>query len=532
MYTFFSNFLMWMWIFFISGCQRENYQDPDIKKTKEDFLCLTKPVCKRSSVHCIPLQKKCSKPCCYDIPVSICLSGQLPLQEVFFELAKQSNVNIVFDRPCAKSTTVLYRAQEKPLEKVLDDLSSTYDLRYYYHNDTLHIAPDSPHLKIYNVQFLIGARKTQTETSVRTDILGQGNKGKSAFSQENGASIQIKSQNEVNFWEELENNVQYILKEPINKEKPSYALNRYAGTLSVWGNSKQHRAIELYLKHLQKLATTQILIEAKIIEIELTDEHKSGIQWDALPALSAAINAKANMQDGAFFSFFIDTKNLNAFANFMSKFGTVRTLANPRLTVLNNQASVLKVARNEVFFEMQMDEVMMTANSPHIQKARSQIQTVPIGLILYVHPVVNFETGQIVLFLHPTISRIIDVKNDPAIALSMKGMATQVKSEIPVIQVREMDSVVAAKENQVIILGGLMEETSEYKTSGIPFLCDIPLLGALFSSEEKVKRITELVILLRPRILRTENPKNMSPEDQRLYQEFTQDPRPFPVQSQ
>ena len=202
---------------------------------------------------------------------------------------------------------------------------------------------------------------------------------------------------------------------------------------------------------------------------------------------------KANISDGAFFSFFIDTKNLNAFANFMkNKFDTVRTLANPRLTVLNNQASVLKVARNEVFFEIQMDEVMMTANSPHIQKTRSQIQTVPIGLIFYLHPVVNFETGQIILFLHPTISRIIDVKNDPSIALSMRGLPTQIKSEIPVVQVREMDSVVAAKENQVIIIGGLMEETSDYKSSGIPFLSDIPVLGMLFSFEVKVKRLTWL----------------------------------------
>ncbi|ETZ06925.1 type II secretion system protein D [Holospora obtusa F1] len=513
----------------MSGCQKKIYQDPEIRKTKEDFLALAQPAPQQYEESCLNVQKKDPNPCCYNTPVSLSLSGQLPLQEVFFELAKQSNINIVFDRPCAKTTTVLYHAKDKPLEKVLDDLSSTYDLRYYYHNDTLHITPDTPNLKIYNVQFLIGSRKTQTETSVRTDILGQSNKNKSSFAQENGASIQIKSQNEINFWEELEKNIQYILKEPINKEKPAYALNRYAGTLSVWGNSKQHQAIGRYLKHLQKLATTQILIEAKIIEIELTDEHKNGIQWDALPALSAAINAKASLQEGAFFSFFVDTKNLSAFVNFMNKFGTVRTLSNPRLTVLNNQAAVLKVARNEVFFEMQMDEVMMTANSPHIQKARSHIQTVPIGLILYVHPVVNFETGQIVLFLHPTISRIIDVKNDPAIALSMKGMATTVKSEIPVIQVREMDSVVAAKENQVIILGGLMEETSDYKRSGIPLLCDIPLLGLLFSFKERVKRLTELVILLRPRILRSDHPKSITPADQRIYQEFTQDPRPFSV---
>ncbi|PPE03194.1 hypothetical protein [Holospora curviuscula] len=527
MNAFFSRITIYLGGLWISGCQRVSYQDASIKKTKEEFLALAQPV--QSGTDRVLLQPKNPKPHCYNKTISLCLSGNLPLQEVFFELAKQANINIVFDRPCSKSTSVLYHAQCKPLEKVLDDLSSSYDLRYYYSNDTLHISPDTPHLKTHNIQFLIGARNTQTETAVKTDILGQNAKSKTMFAQENGAAIQIKSKNDVNFWEELEKNIQYILNEPIKTEKRAYALNRYSGTLSVWGTAKQHQAIACYLKHLQKLATTQILIEAKIIEIELTDEHKNGIQWDALPALTATMNAKANLSDGAFFSFFVDTKNLNAFANFMNKFGTVRTLANPRLTVLNNQASVLKVARNEVFFEMQMDEVMMTANSPHIQKARSQIQTVPIGLILYVHPVVNFETGQIILFLHPTISRIIDVKNDPSIALSMKGFPTQIKSEIPVVQVREMDSVVAAKENQVIIIGGLMEETSEYKTSGIPVLSDIPLLGLLFSFEEKVKRMTELVILLRPRILRGEKGEGIEGADRRLYEEFTQDPRRISV---
>lgn len=506
------------------GCDQPSYQDPDIKKSREDFAALAKPV--RKCPSRITYKGTCgTEPPCYKTHVSLCLSGQLPLQEVFFELAKQASVNIVFDKPCSKPVTVLYHAQDKPLGKVLDDLSSAYNLRHYYQNDTLHITPDTPHLRTHNIQFLIGARKTQTETAVKTDILGHGSK-KNIMAQENGASIQIKSHNEVNFWEELEKNLRYILGENQHRDKQTYALNRYAGMLSVWGTAKQHRAIERYLKHLQRLSTTQVLIEAKIIEIELTDEHRSGIQWDSLPAFTTSVNAKASLSDGAFFSFFLDTKNLNAFANFMNKFGTVRTLANPRLTVLNNQPSVLKVARNEVFFEMQVDDVMMTGNNaPYIQKARSQIQTVPIGLILYVHPVVNFETGQIILFLHPTISRIIDVKNDPSVALSMKGMPTQIKSEIPVVQVREMDSVVAAKENQVIVIGGLMEESADRKTSGIPGLSDIPLLGRLFQYEENVKRLTELVILLRPKIIYAESTMDLA--DQRLSQEFSQDPRPF-----
>ena len=156
----------------LSGCDQNNYHDPDIQKSREDFSALAKPV-----PTCPPrasYKATCrNEPACYKTHVSICLSGQLPLQEVFFELAKQASVNIVFDKPCSKPITVLYHAQDKPLGKVLDDLSSSYNLRHYYQNDTLHITPDTPHLRTHNIQFLIGARKTQTETAVKTDILGQ-----------------------------------------------------------------------------------------------------------------------------------------------------------------------------------------------------------------------------------------------------------------------------------------------------------------------------------------------------------------------
>jgi MSHA type pilus biogenesis protein MshL len=357
----------------------------------------------------------------------------------------------------------------------------------------------------------------------------------------------MKSNNNTDFWEELENNLKYILKEDKSGKTKSYALNKYAGVLSVWGNAKQQKAVANYLHHLQRLVTTQILIEAKIIEIELTDEYKGGIEWDTFfvknasrttptsapsfvknaaekvsPGIASALSplAKEDM-----FSFYVQTQHLAALATFMQKFGTVRTLANPRLTVLNNQSAVLKVARNEVFFELQIEDVSMTMQSM-VQKAESRIQTVPIGLILYVHPSVNFETGEIILAMHPMISRVVDVKSDPAVALSLKENHNNIRSEIPVVQVREMDSVVAARENQVIVTGGLMEETVGNKEVGTPGLSDIPILGNLFKYQTESRRTTELVILLRLRIVHGCN--SVSPADTKLYHEFVRDPRPLP----
>ena len=371
---------------------------------------------------------------------------------------------------------------------------------------------------------------------------------------DNGASITMNTCHTVDFWEELEKNLQMILcsQKVGKKEGPtSYSLNKYAGILSVHGTEKQHRQIALFLEKVQKLVTAQILIEAKIIEIDLDDEYKGGINWDAfidtavkrglpypfmaganpsMPALPS-VNSPSPVALGGRqgqFTFSVNTNYLQALATFMEKFGTVRTLANPRQTVINNQSAILKVAHNEVFFELQIQETDLDRrrnSGSVIQRAQSRIQTVPIGLILYVHPSLNFETGDIIVSLHPTISRVVGTKSDPAAALYSQSQP--VVSEVPIVQVREMDSVIVAKEEQVIVTGGLMEERASNETRAIPVLSEIPGLGEIFKYKEKKSSITELVILLKLSVVRDQS--NMTPADQRLYQEFTRDPRPLPV---
>jgi general secretion pathway protein D len=213
------------------------------------------------------------------------------------------------------------------------------------------------------VQFLLGFRKTQTQTSVKTDIFSDGMQPGQKSMVDNGANITLNTGHNVDFWQELENNVALVLSTDEIKKKPRYSINRYAGILSVYGTQVQHRQIENYLKQLRQATMTQILVEAKIIEIDLSEDYQNGIDWSVFVNKVSDVGAlvtdapalRADMvKEGR--SVVLRTDHLDAVVNLMEEFGTIRTLANPRQTVINNQAAVLKVAHNEVFFELQLQD--------------------------------------------------------------------------------------------------------------------------------------------------------------------------------
>ncbi len=476
------------------------------------------------------------------------------MKQAFFELARQAKLNIILDASFPKKTNFFFTAHEQPLIDVLENLCLLGRLRYTINHNALHIGADRPHLKNHNVQFLLGFRKTQTQTSVKTDIFSDGMQPGQKSMVDNGANITLNTGHNVDFWQELENNVALVLSTDEIKKKPRYSINRYAGILSVYGTQVQHRQIENYLKQLRQATMTQILVEAKIIEIDLSEDYQNGIDWSVFVNKVSDVGAlvtdapalRADMvKEGR--SVVLRTDHLDAVVNLMEEFGTIRTLANPRQTVINNQAAVLKVAHNEVFFELQLQDDSLGNNGVlsggYRQRAQSRIQTVPIGLILYVHPSLNWETGDIMVSLHPTISRVQKTVTNPAPLLygsyvplpgkDSKGRRSDynarmekliASSQVPIVQIREMDSVIVAKEGQVIVTGGLMEERVSNNDRGTPGLSSLPGVGALFTHKGKKRHVTELVILLKLTIVRDAN--TITPADQRLYTCFTADPRP------
>jgi general secretion pathway protein D len=196
------------------------------------------------------------------------------------------------------------------------------------------------------------------------------------------------------------------------------------------------------------------------------------------------------------------------------------------MTVMNNQTAILKVAENEVFFELDVEREEDDDDdndTEDILSIDSEIRTLPIGLVLAVQPAINLQRNRVTLTLRPTITRVQRFANDPAVAILSDN---QVQSQVPVVQTRELDSVLEIQSGNIAVLGGLMQERTENRDTGLPGLSEVPWLGRVFKSRTESTDMVELVVLLRARIAPSPRP---DAADRRLYDDFTHDPRPFPL---
>jgi general secretion pathway protein D len=330
-----------------------------------------------------------------------------------------------------------------------------------------------------------------------------------------------------------------------------FTIHRQAGIISVWGTTEQHHRVAEYLDMLQKAATSQVLIEAKVIEVNLNEEFRNGIEWGSLGApvengfnLSFGESMDAQSQstetqnsylkiisgfkEGAY-----GVYGLQWFLKNLQKFGSTKTLSSPRLTVMNNQTAVLKVAQNYVYFKLNYNKHFYSKTSQSELAMGSDIQTVPIGFVMSVQPAIDPVRKSVILFLRPTISKLERGVSDPSIAVmcGLQGSSSTAteqttipKSEVPVVEVREIDSVLRLKDGEVAVLGGLMETKAVKNKHKNPVFKKVPVVKNLFAGASQREEVSEIVILIRVKILDVPSPDDA---DERLVHLYAADPRPL-----
>jgi general secretion pathway protein D len=318
-----------------------------------------------------------------------------------------------------------------------------------------------------------------------------------------------------------------------------FTVNRQAGIITVYTTQAKQTRIKDYLAELRSAMQAQVLIEAKVVEVALDDSFRAGIDWSflRLPEINIGLDLTTGIIPagrvtptlGADFS--TPGGSLGATVQLMSTFGTARTLSSPRLTVVNNETALLKVAENRVYFTIDIEREINTDTGRETRTFSSELNTVPIGLLMQVQPSINLSNNQISLSLRPTISRVVEQVEDPAVQLVLADInATNnttltVSSPIPVVEVREIDSVVTMESGSVLVMGGLMQERSANEDEKIPGIGDIPLVGNAFKKQQRDSTVTELVIFLRATIVRGRDSVHQADVD--LYNTFTPDPRPI-----
>ena len=270
-----------------------------------------------------------------------------------------------------------------------------------------------------------------------------------------------------------------------------------------------------FLDQVMTNARRQVLIEATVAEVQLNNEYQRGIDWQRLrsgatttgtPAFNTgqsgaefaqrSANTPANITTNAFvFGGALTSLNFNFALRLLESFGTVRVLSSPKISVLNNQTAVLKVVDNLVYFTIQAQTT--ASESSTITTFTSTLNSVPVGFIMSLVPQIS-DTDTVLLSMRPTISRKIGDVADPNPTLA----TANVVSLIPVIQTREMESVLRVQSGQVAVLGGLMQDSFSRVEDTIPGLRGIPGLGPLLEQRRDLNQKTELVIFLRPVVIK------------------------------
>lgn len=310
---------------------------------------------------------------------------------------------------------------------------------------------------------------------------------------------------------------------------PAYSINKQAGIVSVYANQRLHKQIEGYLSALRKSMTAQVLIEAKVLEVSLNDQFSSGINWNLVRGIGDfQLTSSALTNPGLLTAtsappvqFGFAGSDLSAFVSALSRFGTVHALASPRLSVLNNQSAVLSVARNQVYFEIKATVTPATDTSRAQVTYDTNAKTVPEGVIINVMPSIDLQDRMVSMQVRPTITKIVDWVNDPAIGLN-GGSGT---SKIPVVNVQETDSVLNMKDKQMMVMGGLLQDSSSVTQEGVPIAAEVPLFGNLFKNHQDVVSKKELVVFIKATIL-DDASQSVHQTDKDVYRLFGQDRRP------
>ncbi len=448
--------------------------------------------------------------------------NQVPIRELLFSMARDADLNLDIDNNISGKITM--NAIDQTLPKILERIESQADIVYFIKGNTLKVKADIPYLHVYHINYLNIERTSGGTVSVSTEIganssdVGGGNSGGGGSDNKASSEIENKSVNE--FWSTLTVNIGGILGEDIKASSGSRVIsgnniivNRESGIIAVRATGKKHKVIKNFVDTVLGNVQRQVLIEATIAEVQLSDKYQAGIDWSmvsetAVTSSGTTILTKGgdqsliggNLGSSPFFQLAtsgnINGNPLNITLKALETFGDVKVLSSPKVMALNNQTAILKVVDNEVYFNLDVNVVPASQNSEALTTVDTTVNTVPVGFVMAVTPYIDQE-NEVTLNVRPTISRIIRFVDDPNPILAEQGVVSQ----IPVIQVREIETMLTIENNDTAVIGGLMQDQINKENRGVPFLSSIPLLGALFSYTEEEFIKSELVIFIRPVVM-------------------------------
>lgn len=468
-----------------------------------------------------------------------------PAGQVFMAIVSGTRYSMVVHPGVKDSISVNLR--DVTVFEALDTIREVYGYEYKMQGNRILIEPISLQTRVYQVNYLMSQRKGKTEVRVTSGAISDSTPNTGPIAQPSPTSgtgttttahesSRISTSSNNDFWAEIDAALRAI----VGKEGGrNVVMSPQAGVIVVRALPAELRGVSEFLKTMQVIVERQVMLEAKIIEVQLSDSHQTGVNWAAFgqgansrvaggvlgpggiltpngiisaftsrnldgsvstssllssnPAAPGSITAGTGIP-GTLFGLAFQTSNFAALVSFLETQGNLQVLSSPRIATLNNQKAVLKVGTDEFFV------TNITTNTTSTGTTSTQSPTITVapffsGVALDVTPQID-ENNQIILHIHPSVSSVIE--KTKVIDL---GTAGNFRLPLASSTISESDTIVRVSNTNIVAIGGLMKETTTRDSSGVPVLGTLPVVGNLFSSKSRSVTKSELVILLKPTVI-------------------------------
>ena len=430
-----------------------------------------------------------------------------PLKDILYAMADSVYLNLVLEKGVDPDTPVSITLKNMRADEALDTVLSSADYFYSVRDNVLTVKPVET--RIYE----FGAPSVVQDYSVAVggDMLGGVQTSRGGVT--GNVTQKIESDKEsFKFWDSVEKSLAALLTNGkdtgggTGAAKPSFSVNRMTGTIVVTAGRKDLARVENYLKLLKKILRRQVLVEARIVEVQLSDGLKYGIDWSFL-GKGAKGAGKAGGGTTGFtdplsglpnFNLTLTASDFTSILKALQQQGSINVLSNPRVNIMNGQTAFLSVGRKVDFISKV--ETTSTGSATSVPTVTFTVETSSVlsGIVFGIVPYIGGEDEKnISMTISPIVTDLVKLDNK---VVGSTG-SNSVELSLPTVDLRELSTTVRVENGQMVVIGGMIQKKEKVEENAVTLLARIPLVGFLFRNTDRSSEKTELIIMLKPVII-------------------------------